>query len=143
MPDLARRPIPLLILTASLLLGLWLAWRFVQPVNVTIESVVQDLPLRVEAAPAQVQARPGSMVRVHFRIQNVDPAGQPVRAVGQVEVLPTAAAPQVEVFNLTCGGAHTYLPGPEQEYAVNFRVRSLGLLDRRELTLRHLFSPPD
>ncbi|QLQ05916.1 MAG: hypothetical protein HZY76_07515 [Anaerolineae bacterium] len=142
MPDLARRPIPLLILTASLLLGLWLAWRFVQPVNVTIESVVQDLPLRVEAAPAQVQARPGSMVRVHFRIQNVDPAGQPVRG-GPGRSPTDRGAPQVEVFNLTCGGAHTYLPGPEQEYAVNFRVRSLGLLDRRELTLRHLFSPPD
>jgi cytochrome c oxidase assembly protein Cox11 len=143
MPDIKRRIIPLALMVCILLLGVWLAWRLLLPVNVTVESVVQDLPLRVEAVPAQVQARPGSMVRVYFHIQNVDPAGEPVRATGQVEILPAEATSQVEVFNSTCGGTHTYLPGPEQDYAVSFRVRPLGLLDSRELTLRHLFSQPN
>lgn len=143
MPDRKRRIIPLVLMACILLVGVWLAWRLLMPVDVTVESVVQGLPLRVEAVPAQVQARPGSMVRVYFRIQNVDPAGEPVRANGQVEILPTATAPQVEVFNSTCGGTHTYLPGPEQEYSVTFRVQPLGLLDNRQLTLRHLFSQPE
>ena len=143
MPDTQRRVIPLVLFALVLLVGLWLAWRFVLPVTVDVESVVEGLPLQVEAVPAQVQARPGSLVRIYFRIQNVDPAGQPVRATGQVEILPAEAAPQVDVFNSTCGGTHTYLPGPEQEYAVSFRVRPLGLLDNRQLTLRHLFYLPD
>jgi hypothetical protein len=119
--------------------GGWLIWRNTAPVEVHIVAEMRDdLPFDAETIPAVVQARPGEMIRVVYRIHNRDV--QPIAAFGQYEVSPAAASYQMQVYLSGCGGLNTFENKSPADYEVMFRVQPAGLTGSSQLALRHVFT---
>ena len=122
----------------AVVLGGWVVWRYTAPVQVRLASSVQDLPFDVETIPPVVEARPGEMVTVVYRIRNNDL--EPLEAYGSIQIEPPSAGQQIRVFLSQCGGLNTYEHSYTQDYQVFFRVQPAGLTGVQEITLRHNFT---
>lgn len=116
----------------------WL-WRQRAPVEVRLASEVVGLTLDVAPEPARLDAVPGKMQRVVFRVRNPGPAAQQV--TGSIAIVPAAAEDQVTVFAMQCGDWTTIQPGADDSFAVVFAVAPAGLTGVRSLTLSHRFVP--
>ena len=132
---LARFGLPL---AAIVLIGAWLGWRFYGPVEVRIVGQATDVPFTIETIPPVVNARPGEMVSVIYRIHNTQM--MPVTAIGRIEVDPGSAGSQMQIFLTQCGGVNTFQAAYAQDYQVIFRVQAAGLTGSQQITLRHVFS---
>lgn len=115
----------------------WLLWRFTSPVTVEVTSTVIGLPFDVEVIPPVVEAKPGEMVRVIYRIKNNDLVG--LEAYATITVEPARSYEQIEVFLSQCTGLNTFQNSYAEEYEVLFRVAPAGLTGRPHLVLRHTF----
>jgi cytochrome c oxidase assembly protein Cox11 len=119
--------------------SVWLFWRFTGPVTVEVVGEIRDLPFTVEVYPSVVQARPGEMVKVIYRIHNT--GIQPLEAFGEILIEPGSAEDQIELFLSQCGGYNTFQNNAPAEYEVIFRAEPAGLFGSRHLTLIHRFTP--
>lgn len=128
-----------LFLLVFLVIGVsaWLTWRFTSPVTVEITSTVLNLPFTVETYPSVVEAKPGEMVRVIYRIKNESLTG--LEAYATITVEPGRDTDQLEVFLSQCTGLNTFQNSYPEEYEVLFRVEPAGLLGSQHLVLRHTF----
>lgn len=117
----------------------WRAWREPAPVKVTFNSVVQGPPVDVEPVPAEIDARPGKMQRVVFRVHNS--SSETRRLKGSVALKPPSAANQVKIFAMDCGEYAVVEPGETEEFAVVFRVDAPGEDGAKEIAMRHIFEP--
>lgn len=118
---------------------LWLIYRFTAPVTVEIVSdIASDLPFTATVYPSVVQAQPGQLISVTYRIQNT--YVQPIEAFGQIEIEPARALDQIQVFLTQCGGLNTFENSYPQDYQVVFRVQAAGLFGNQHLILRHVFT---
>ena len=131
------------IVVGAVALGLaalgWVYWRYTAPVEVRVDSTVADLPFEVETIPPVVQARPGEVIKVLYRIRNTDL--MPIAAFGRVEIEPLGADGQIQIFLTKCGGLNTFQNGYAEDYEVIFRVQPAGLTGASRLTLQHIFTP--
>jgi cytochrome c oxidase assembly protein Cox11 len=132
----ARRWLLLLFLLLSGFTG-WLGWRYTSPVTVEISSTVLNLPFEVETIPAVVEAKPGEMVRVIYRVTNNSLTG--LEAYATITIEPGQASEQLEVFLSQCTGLNTFQNNRPEEYEVLFRVEPAGLTGSQHLVLRHTF----
>jgi cytochrome c oxidase assembly protein Cox11 len=128
----------LLVGAMAAVCGAWVFWRYTSPVQVRLASSIEDLPFDVEAIPQLVEARPGEMVTVVYRIRNNDI--EPLEAFGSLEIDPPSASQQIHVFLTQCGGLNTYEHSYTQDYQVFFRVQPAGLTGAQQITLRHKFT---
>lgn len=117
--------------------SIWLIWRFTGPVTVEITSTVLNLPFTVETYPSVVEAKPGEMIRVIYRIKNESLTG--LEAYATITVEPDRNTDQLEVFLSQCTGLNTFQNSYPEEYEVLFRVEPAGLLGSQHLVLRHTF----
>jgi cytochrome c oxidase assembly protein Cox11 len=117
----------------------FIAYRYLAPVRVDIVGEAAGVPFTIETIPPTVQARPGEMVQVVYRIQNNDL--MPVSAYGAITVGPAKAQDQIEVFLSQCGGINTYQNSVADDYNVMFRVQPAGLGGSAHLVLKHTFTP--
>lgn len=117
--------------------SIWLIWRFTSPVTVEITSTVLNLPFTVETYPSVVEAKPGEMIRVIYRIKNESLTG--LEAYATITVEPDRNTDQLEVFLSQCTGLNTFQNSYPEEYEVLFRVEPAGLLGSQHLVLRHTF----
>ena len=115
------------------------AYRYLAPVQVDIVGVADGVPLTIETIPHTVLARPGEMVKVVYRIQNIDI--MPISAYGAITIGPAKAQDQIEVFLSQCGGINTYQNSSADDYNVMFRVQPAGLSGSSHLVLVHTFTP--
>jgi cytochrome c oxidase assembly protein Cox11 len=113
-------------------------WRFTAPVEVRIVGEAAGLPLEIEAIPPVVYARPGEMVRVVYRIRNADTL--PVSAHGKIDIEPTTAGSQVQLFRTSCAGLNTFQQSATDDFEVVFRVQAAGLTGARQITLRQVLA---
>ena len=116
----------------------WIVWLYNAPVEVDLTSSIKDLPFEIQAIPPMVEASPGEMVSVVYRIRNDDP--EPLEAFGSIEIDPPSASRQIQIFLTQCGGLNTYEHSYAQDYKVFFRVQAAGLNGATRITLRHLFT---
>lgn len=116
----------------------WVAWRFTAPIEVRLAGNPTDLPFEIETIPSVVQARPGELVKVVYRIRNTDIS--PAVAYGQIEIDPGTASDQIQIFLTQCGGVNTFESGYPQDYEVIFRVQPAGLSGVQQMTLWHIFT---
>jgi cytochrome c oxidase assembly protein Cox11 len=116
-----------------------IAYRYLAPVRVDIVGEAAGVPFTIETIPHTVQARPGEMVKVVYRIQNND--RMPVAAYGAITIGPAKAQDQIEVFLSQCGGINTYQNSSADDYNVMFRVQPAGLGGSSHLVLKHTFTP--
>jgi len=134
----------ILLVGACIVIGAgWIIWRYTAPVEVRLTSSIQDLPFDVQAIPPAVEARPGEMVTVVYRIRNDDL--EPLEAFGSIQIDPPSAGQQIQIFLSQCGGLNTYEHSYTQDYQVFFRVQPAGLTGVQQITLRHDFkraAPP-
>lgn len=126
------------VLAVAVVAAVWLFWRYTGPVEVRLAGEVNDLPFEVETIPPVVQARPGEVVKVIYRIRNADIA--PLAAYGVVEIEPGSASDQIEIFLTQCGGLNTFQNGYPEDYEVIFRVQPAGLSGASRVTLWHVFT---
>lgn len=117
----------------------WRAWRAPETVKVTFNSYVQGPPVDVVPVPTEIDAVPGKMQRVVFRVYN--PSAETRRLKGSVALKPPAAATQVKVFAMDCGEYAVVEPGETEEFAVVFRVDAPGEDGAKEIAMRHIFQP--
>ena len=117
----------------------FVAYRYLAPVQVDIVGEADGVPFTIETIPHTVQARPGEMVQVVYRIQNNDL--MPVSAYGAITIGPAKAQDQIEVFLSQCGGINTYQNSSADDYNVMFRVQPAGLRGSSHLVLKHTFTP--
>lgn len=126
-----------LVLVFMIGVSSWLIWRFTSPVTVEITSTVLNLPFTVETYPSVVEAKPGEMIRVIYRIKNESLTG--LEAYATITVEPGRNTEQLEVFLSQCTGLNTFQNSYPEEYEVLFRVEPAGLLGSQHLVLRHTF----
>jgi cytochrome c oxidase assembly protein Cox11 len=117
----------------------WRAWRSPETVKVTFNSYVEGPPVDVVPVPAAIDAVPGKMQRVVFRVRN--DSAETRRLKGSVALKPPAAANQVKVFAMDCGEYAVVEPGETEEFAVVFRVDAPGKDGAKEIAMRHIFQP--
>ncbi|MBK9053375.1 MAG: cytochrome c oxidase assembly protein [Chloroflexi bacterium] len=115
----------------------WLGWRYTSPVTVEISSTVLNLPFEVETIPSVVEAVPGEMVRVIYRVKNNSLTG--LEAYATITIEPDQDSKQLEVFLSQCTGLNTFQNNLPEEYEVLFRVEPAGLTGSQHLVLRHTF----
>jgi hypothetical protein len=143
-PVRLRRFWPLLIVALALAaVATWLAWRYTAPVEIVLASDVGDLPFEVAIEPPVVQAQPGEVVSVTYRIHNTHVL--PLEAFGRIEIEPEESAGQVQIFYTRCGGLNTFQNNTSENYEVVFRVEAAGLSGASRIVLRHAFvraAPP-
>lgn len=127
------------LLSIFLIIGTssWLVWRFTSPVTIEIASTVLNVPFTVETIPPVVEAKPGEMVRVIYRIKNESLTG--LEAYATITVEPGRNTDQLEVFLSQCTGLNTFQNSYPEEYEVLFRVEPAGLFGSQHLVLRHTF----
>lgn len=116
----------------------WLAWRFLAPVEVHLTSNVNDLPFEVQVIPPVVQAHPGEMVNVVYRIHNKNLT--PLEAFGKIQIEPSDAADQIKIYLTQCGGLNTFQNSVSADYQVYFRVQPAGLTGAQAITVDHIFT---
>jgi len=129
----------LLAALAGVGLGGWVYWRETAPVEVRLVAAVDNLPFTVETIPPVVEARPGQMISVTFRIRNN--AVMPIAAYGRLNVVPAAAQDQIRIYLTQCGGLNTFQNSYAADYQVLFRVQPAGLTGQQQITLLHTFTP--
>jgi len=116
----------------------WVVWRFTASIEVRLAGDPTDLPFEIETIPSVVQARPGELVKVIYRIRNTDLS--PLVAYGQIEIDPDTARDQIQIFLTQCGGINTFENNYPQDYEVIFRVQPAGLTGVQQMTLWHIFT---
>jgi len=137
---MSRRKLIGLLMAAGVVLmaGGFVIWRYTAPIEIRIEAEIHDnLPFVAETIPPVVQARPGEMVKVIYRIYNQD--ARPLEAFGRYEISPASATDQIKVFLTQCSGLNTFQNGFPSDYEVLFRVQPAGLTGATQLALRHVF----
>jgi len=135
----ARASVAMAALAVGAALGAAWLWRQRAPVEVRLASEVVGLALAVAPEPARLDAVPGKMQRVVFRVRNPGAAAQQV--TGSIAVTPPSAEDQVTIFAMQCGDWTTIAPGADDSFAVVFSVAPAGLTGVRSLTLSHRFEP--
>jgi cytochrome c oxidase assembly protein Cox11 len=128
-----------LAVIAGLGFGGWLYRRETAPVEVHLVASVNNLPFTVETIPPVIEAAPGQMISVTFRIRNN--AVQPIAAYGRLYIEPAAAGDQIKVYLTQCGGLNTFQNSYAADYRVLFRVQPAGLTGQQQITLLHVFTP--
>lgn len=118
-----------------------LLWRYRAPVHVTFDSQVTAADIEVEPLPEQMDAAPGRMQRVVFRVHN--PGSELQRLKGSVTLVPATASEQVDIFDFECGDNSTVDPGETRDFAVVFRVDAAGMRGSDQIALRHHFEPAE
>ena len=126
------------LLVVVVLAAGWLAYRFLAPVEVRLASNVNDLPFEVQVIPPVVEARPGEMVSVIYRIHNKNIT--PLEAFGKIQVEPNDATDQIKIFLTQCGGLNTFQNSVSADYLVYFRVQPAGLTGAQAITIDHIFT---
>ncbi len=116
----------------------WVYWRYTAPIEVRLLASVGDLPFTVETIPPVIEARPGEVISVTFRIRNNDII--PLEAYGKLLVEPPSAQDQVKVYITQCGGLNAFENSYAANYLVLFRVQPAGLTGQQVITLHHTFT---
>jgi len=129
----------LLLLAAVAGFSGWVYWRETAPVEVHLLASVSNLPFTVETIPPVIEAAPGQMISVTFRIRNNDV--EPIAAYGRLYIEPIAASDQIKVYLTQCGGLNTFQNSYTADYRVIFKVKPAGLTGQQQITLLHTFTP--
>jgi len=137
---MSRRRLIGWLMAAALILAIggFVVWRYTAPIEIRVEAEIRgNLPFEAETIPPVVQARPGEMVKVIYRIHNRDV--RPLEAFGRYEITPASATDQIKIFLTQCSGLNTFQSQYPSDYEVLFRVEPAGLTGTTQLALRHVF----